>query len=79
MREELGADTHRAEIPTLREGRAGSRPIATAALAVRLERIEKSVAQAIELLQQIHAQDAAPAKAAPAPPRPRFGARPDRS
>ena len=79
MRDELGADTHRTEQPLLRENRAGVRPIASAALAVRLERIEKSVALAVDLLQQISGQEAAPAKPAAPERRPRFGARPDRA
>jgi len=78
MREELGADTHRTELPALRESRPGARPIATAALAVRLERIEKNVALAIDLLQQIAGHDVAPAKPVAPERRPRFGARPDR-
>jgi putative secretion ATPase (PEP-CTERM system associated) len=79
MREEFGADTLRLDQPNLRDGRIGVRPIATAALAVRLERIEKSVAQAIDLLQQLSGQESGPAKATVSERRPRFGARPDRS
>jgi len=78
MREEFGADTLRLDQPHLRDDRIGARPVATAALAVRLERIERSVAQAIDLLQQLAGQEPAPAKPAAPERRPRFGARPDR-
>jgi len=79
MRDALGTDTHNTELPALRENRAGVRPVATAALAARLERIEKSMALALDLLQQISGQDAALPKPAAADRRPRFGARPDRT
>jgi len=86
MRDELGpgarpvapaADLAR---PPAREASGVARPLLSSALSVRLERIEKSVAQAVELLQQLAAADPAPPAAGTAQRPPgRFGVRQGRS
>lgn len=83
MRNEIGSEA-RTVLPRT-NGRAApsdngasvSRPLVSSALTARLDRIEKSVATAVELLQQIHPQEAPPrtgAASAMRPP-PRFGTR----
>jgi putative secretion ATPase (PEP-CTERM system associated) len=81
MRDELGpksqaaAPASAAARSEARDGSTFARPLVSSALTVRLERIEKSVAQAVELLQQLSGQEGAATGAPPVRPAPRFGAR----
>jgi putative secretion ATPase (PEP-CTERM system associated) len=80
MRAEIGPES-RQVAPVLSPDATGgpARAFQSAALMARLERIEKSVAQAVDILQQLAPPEGKPAAAsAPAPAakaRPRFGAR----
>jgi putative secretion ATPase (PEP-CTERM system associated) len=78
MRAEIGPES-RQVAPLMSADATGgpARAFQSAALMARLERIEKSVAQAVDILQQLAPPEGKPA-AAPAPAakaRPRFGAR----
>jgi hypothetical protein len=79
MRDELGPNSHQAAPPKVaqaapREAPNIARPLISSALTARLERIEKSVDVAVELLQQISGADV-PVGTAAMERRPRFGAR----
>jgi putative secretion ATPase (PEP-CTERM system associated) len=83
MRDELGPKSKPTAPPEIsrtptREAQGMARPLVSAALTARLERIEKSVATAVDLLQQISGQEAGVTSATAAERRPRFGARPHR-
>jgi hypothetical protein len=85
MRAEIGPESRQVAPAPGADALGGpARPFASTAVMARLERIEKSVAQAVEILQQLAPPDAKPvapsAPAAPSAPsanktRPRFGAR----
>jgi len=79
MRAEIGPESRQVAPAPAPDG-GPARPFMSAALMSRLERIEKNVAQAVDILQHLAPADARPvAPAAPAAPspkgRPRFGAR----
>jgi len=75
MRDEIGPES-RQLAPAMPAEQAGSaRPVLPASLVSRLERIEKDVAVAVELLQQLVPPQIKPTAAAPGKPRPRFGVR----
>ncbi len=80
LRDEIGPDVR---VSAAAEARAASReartsdvrPFMSAALTTRLDRIEKSVSTAVELLQQLAPVAARTTSAAAPRPRPRFGVR----
>jgi putative secretion ATPase (PEP-CTERM system associated) len=88
MRDELGPKSQANAQPdmaraSLREPPGIARPLISAALTARLERIEKSVTQAVDLLQQISGQETGGGATATTTPasanqRARFGVRPHR-
>jgi putative secretion ATPase (PEP-CTERM system associated) len=82
MRGEIGGEPRPAPRENSINGVGVTRPMLTAALTQRLDRIERNVATAVDLLQQIAVNEGKPvamptatAPAAARPPRPRFAGR----
>jgi hypothetical protein len=75
MRSEIGPESRQVAPALAPEGAAAGRPFASTAVISRLERIEKSVAQAVDLLQQLAPPEGKPASPAAPKPGPRFGVR----
>jgi len=75
MRDEIGPESRQIAPAVAAEHAGGGRPLLPASMVSRLERIEKNIGVAVDLLQQLVPPENKPAAAAPGKPRPRFGAR----